>query len=323
MMAMTGPTPRMPAMPVTYLGAVLGLGGLGNAWRAAQRVWGAPAAVGECIALAALVVWVVCGLGFIWTWLVEPEIARRDLRDPARAPFAALLPMSTMIAGFALKPHALMVSDIVVGIGLAAQVLVGVQSTASLWRGGRGDEAVTPSLLMPTVGGFFIGTIAAVQMAGPSLGVLFFGAGMISWIVMESVVLHRLVNRTLPPELRATMGIYLTPPAIACAAYVELGNTSPDRFVQAVFGYALLQGLVMLRLVPWLREQAFSHRAWAHTFGIAALPLAALRLVELGQQGPIGVLAPLLFVGANLAIGWIALRSVLLAMDGARNNPGP
>ncbi len=310
--AVTGWFRRAPAVPVTYLGAVLGLGGLGNAWRVAYRVWDVPALVGEGISLAALVVWVVCGLGFIRSWLVNSEAARGDLRDPARAAFAALLPMSTMIAGFALKTHAPTLSGIVVWVGLGCQVLVGVAATASLWRGGRGDEAVTPILLMPTVGGFFVGTIAAVQVAGPSLGVLFFGAGLISWLTMESVVLHRLLNRTLSPELRATLGIHLTPPAIACVAYLELGDASPDRFVQCVFGYALLQGAVMLRLVPWLREQPFSHRAWAHTFGIAALPLAALRLAELGQEGPIPILALPLFIGANLAIGWIALRSILL-----------
>ncbi len=318
-MAFAGWIRRAPAVPVTYLGAVLGLGGLGNAWRAAHRVWDAPSIVGEGICLAALVVWSACGIGFVRSWVSKSETARGDFRDPARAPFAALLPMSTMVAGFALKPHAPMVSAILVGLGLGGQVLIGIQATASLWRGGRGGDAVTPILLMPTVGGFFVGTIAAVQVVGPSLGILFFGAGLISWTVTESVVLHRLANRTLPPALRATLGIHLTPPAIACVAYLELGDLSPDRFVQGVFGYALLQGAVILRLVPWLREQPFSHRAWAHTFGIAALPMAALRFVELGQEGPIPMLAPLLFVGANLAIGWIALRSVLLVVDRMRH----
>jgi len=314
---------RAPAIPVTYLGAVLGLGGLGNASRAAHRVWDAPAFVGEGISLAAFTVWLSCGLGFLRSWISKSETARGDFRDPARAPFAALLPMSTMIAGFALKPHAPIASTILIGVGLGGQMLVGIQATASLWRGGRGGDAVTPILLMPTVGGFFVGTIAAVQVAGPSLGVLFFGAGLISWLVTESVVLHRLANRTLPPGLRATLGIHLTPPAIACVAYLELGDASPDRFVQGVFGYALLQGTVMLRLVPWLREQPFSHRAWAHTFGIAALPLAALRFVELGQEGPIPMLALPLFIGANLAIGWIALRSILLIVDRARGDSKP
>ena len=81
-------------------------------------------------------------------------------------------------------------------------------------------------------------------------------------------------------------------------------------------GYALLQALVMLRLVPWLREQLFSPAAWAYTFGVSALPLAALRFVERGQTGPIAVLALPLFLGANLIIGWIALRTIALAVQG-------
>ncbi|WP_244622642.1 hypothetical protein [Microvirga brassicacearum] len=90
----------------------------------------------------------------------------------------------------------------------------------------------------------------------------------------------------------------------------------PDRFVQMLFGYALLQALVMLRLVPWLRQQAFSPAAWAYTFGVSALPLAALRFVERGQAGPISCLAIPLFIGANLVIGWITLQTLRLAFTG-------
>ena len=32
----------LPLIPVPYFGMVLGLGGLGNGWRVAARVWGAP-----------------------------------------------------------------------------------------------------------------------------------------------------------------------------------------------------------------------------------------------------------------------------------------
>jgi len=36
---------------------VLGLGGLGNGWRVAARVWGAPTFIGEAFALTAVAVW--------------------------------------------------------------------------------------------------------------------------------------------------------------------------------------------------------------------------------------------------------------------------
>ena len=79
---------------------------------------------------------------------------------------------------------------------------------------------MTPILLMPTVGGLFVGTLAS-EIAGPQLGLLLFGAGLVSWLVIESVVLHRLMRLALPPPLRATLGLHLTPPAIACVASVR------------------------------------------------------------------------------------------------------
>ena len=140
--------------------------------------------------------------------------------------------------------------------------------------------------------------------------------GFLSMVVLESIVLHRLMINALPVSLRATMGLHLATPAVGSVAYLAVTEGPPDRFVQMLFGYALLQALVMLRLVPWLRQQPFSPAAWAYTFGVSALPLAALRFVERGQAGPISCLAIPLFIGANLVIGWIALRTVRLAFTG-------
>jgi tellurite resistance protein len=55
---------------------------------------------------------------------------------------------------------------------------------------------------------------------------------------------------------------------------------------------------------------------WAFTLGIAALSLASLRLVERGMTGMMQELALLLFMGANIAIGSIALGTVRLLLRG-------
>ena len=311
----------LPTIPITYFGAVLGIGGLGNGWRAAHRIWGVTPLVGEALSLAAFAVWALCAVLFARGWLRDPARVMAEFRDPVRSGFAALLPVSTMIASLALWPHLPVVALTMVVTAMAAQVVLAAIATAGLWRGGREPEAVTPIVLMPTIGGAFVCTIAAGQMGAPQVGLLFFGAGVISWIVTEPVVLRRLVTEALPPPLRATLGIYLTPPALACVAYLAVTDGPPDRFAQMLFGYALLQGAVMLRLIPWLREQAFSHRAWAYTFGVSAIPLAALRLLELGQTGPVAVLALPLFAGANLVIGWIALRSARLGWGAVTERP--
>jgi tellurite resistance protein len=224
--------------------------------------------------------------------------------------------MTTMIVSIALRPYLPGVAWSLFLLAAAFQIGFTAWVTGYVWFGGRSLEMATPATYMPAVGGFFVSALTAGTFGHAELGILFWGAGFISWLVWESVVLHRLMTHTLPLNLRATLGIHLTPPAIACAAYLAVTDGAPDRLVQAIFGCALLQGIILLRIVPWLREQAFSPAAWAYTFGLAALPLAAIRFVERGQAGPIAALALPLFIFANVVICWIAARTLYLAAKG-------
>jgi tellurite resistance protein len=295
---------------------VLGLGGLGNGWRAAARVWDMPPHVGEALSLAAALVWLVWLVLYVLKWAASREEALAELRHPVQAFFVALVPVATLIASVAVAPYLPTVAWAMFVLGSVSQVVFSAWAVGELWQGGRHTDATTPTLYMPTVGGCFVSAIACGSFGYADAGLLFFGAGFLSMVVLESIVLHRLMTHTLPVALRATMGLHLATPAVGSVAYLAVTEGPPDRFVQMLFGYALLQALVMLRLVPWLRQQPFSPAAWAYTFGISALPLAALRFVERGQTGPIGLLAIPLFIGANLVIGWIALRTVRLAFTG-------
>ena len=305
-----------PVVPATFFGMVLGLGGLGNGWRAAASVWGAPTFVGEALSLAAALVWLVWLALYALKWATSREEALAELRHPIQAFFVALVPVATLIASIAVAPYVPGTAWTMFVLGVVSQGMFSAWVVGGLWQGGRHTDATTPTLYMPTVGGCFVSAIACGSFGYPDAGVLFFGAGFLSLVVLESIVLHRLMTHTLPIALRATMGLHLATPAVGSVAYLAVTEGSPDRFVQMLFGYALLQALVMLRLVPWLRQQPFSPAAWAYTFGVSALPLAALRFVERGQTGPISFLAFPLFIGANLIIGWIALRTLRLALSG-------
>ncbi|MCA0405365.1 MAG: dicarboxylate transporter/tellurite-resistance protein TehA [Proteobacteria bacterium] len=305
-----------PIIPAAFFGMVLGLGGLGNAWRAASRVWGMPTLVGEVLSLLAALIWLVWMVFYVLKWISAREDALNELRHPVQAFLVVLVPIATLIASMAIAPHLHTVALIMFALGMAGQVAFSVWSVGELWQGGRHTEATTPSLYTPTVGGCYVSAIACGTFGYPEAGLLFFGAGFLSMVVLESVVLQRLMTHALPPNLRATMGLHLATPVVGSAAYLAVSDGPPDRFVQMLFGYAMLQTLVMLRLVPWLREQAFTPAAWAYTFGISAMPVAALRFVERGQHGPIAMLSLPLFVVANVIIGWIALRTLRLALTG-------
>ena len=52
-------------LPASFFGVVLGLSGLGQAWRVAVQLWGVPAAIGEGLLLLATLV---------WTWLLVAQV---------------------------------------------------------------------------------------------------------------------------------------------------------------------------------------------------------------------------------------------------------
>jgi len=60
-------------MPVSYFGIVLGLAGLGNAWRGAEQAWHLPRVVTDWIYLVAGLVWAVLVVLFILKALLAPD----------------------------------------------------------------------------------------------------------------------------------------------------------------------------------------------------------------------------------------------------------
>jgi tellurite resistance protein len=78
----------------------------------------------------------------------------------------------------------------------------------------------------------------------------------------------------------------------------------------------LLQALLLLRLLPWLRQQSFAPSYWAFTFGATALASAPLIMVERGTTGAIASLAPYLFIATNVVVGLIAFATMGLLFQG-------
>jgi len=97
---------------------------------------------------------------------------------------------------------------------------------------------------------------------------------------------------------------------------MSVTHGAPDVFAFALLGYGIYQALLTLRLLPWIRRQPFAPSYWAFTFGAAALPTFAMRMVERGATGEIEWLAVALFVAANVVIGLIAVKTVRAWIDG-------
>jgi tellurite resistance protein len=301
---------KLPLVPAAFFGMVLGTVGLGGSWRAATKVWGLPAVVGETIILIGALVWLILLLLFAAKWIVAKQDALEEAAHPVLCCFIGLAGVSTMLSAGALLPYAHLLAQAVFIIGAVFTLLFAVWRTGGLWQGGREPASTTAVLYLPTVAGSFVTTIVGSAFGVADWAQFFFGAGLLSWLAIESVLISRLYAVTLPPPLRPTLGIQLAPPAVGAVAYLSVHPGPPDIIAHMLVGYAVLQVLIMLRLLPWLLEGGFSTGFWAFTFGITALSTATIRLIERGDGGTIAVLAPILFVFANVVVGLIAAGTV-------------
>jgi len=291
--------------------------GLGNGWRVATRLWSLPPIVGEVILMAGAAIWCLLGTLYLakWVWLREEALA--ELRHPVLCCFIGLIPLTAVLVAMAFGPynHALALS--LFALGATGQLAFGLFRIGQLWSGGRDESTTTPVLYLPAVAGGFITSVGASALGVKGVAPMFFGIGLFSWLALESVILHRLLMAdTMPKPLRLTLGIQMAPPAVGCIAYLGFTSGLPDMFAQFLVGYALFQFALLLRLAGWFREQPFGAGYWAFSFGVTALSIALMRLVDRGLGAPYPALALLSFSFTIGFIVWLSVSSLIAIVRG-------
>lgn len=312
-------TNKLPLIPASFFGVVLGLAGLGSAWRIAHRVWHLPAAIGEAILCVAALIWLVLLGLYVAKWVVARAQATAELGHPIQCCFVGLIGVTAMLMAGAALPYARVLAAGLFGAGSLYTLAFAVWRTGGLWQGGRQAADTTAVLYLPTVAGSFVMAAVASALGYGDWAQLSFGAGLFSWLALESVLIHRLFTaEPLAIGVRPTLGIQLAPPTVGSFALLSVAGSSVSGMpVHAMFGYGLLQALILVRLLPWIRTQPFSMGYWGFTFGVTALAAVPLRLIEMGDTGSIAWLAPYLFVAANVVLAIITAGTLRLLVRGA------
>jgi tellurite resistance protein len=296
---------------------VLGLGGLSSTWRAAHDLWGLPAIVGESLIYLSGVTWALVAVLYVGKWWRTPQEALAELRHPVQCCFIGLVGVGAMVVAIGLAPHGWAAGAALFWPGLTFAAGFAVWRNGLLWMGERDDSTITPVLYLPTVAASFVASVGLATFEQPVLAQIAFGTGLFSWLAIESMLLHRLYTGVrLPPLLRPTLGIQLAPPVVGALAYLAAYPGSPDLVVHAMLGYAVLQAALLLRLLPWILQQPFVPAYWAFTFGATALSTVMIRVVQQGGDPVLTLIAPGIFLGANLVVLVITLGTLRLLLEG-------
>ena len=304
-------------VPASLFAVVMGLDGLGGAWRAAARAYGASPWLADALLAVCAALWVGIFAAQVLKALVARERLRAELEDPVQGSLAALGPAALLLLATGVAVHFREVALALFWIGAAGEVALGA------WLVGRWLTApvpvasVTPALYLGPVVGNLLAATAAGAVGRADAGWLFFGAGLVSWLVLAAVLLGRYLSAgELPARLRPLLGVELAPPALALVAYQALEGPGPDAMSRALLGFALFVAIVLVRLAGRFRDVPFAASYWAFTFPLAALATGALRQASAARGSVAGALALPLFVVANAVVAVIAFHTVVALTRG-------
>jgi len=304
-------------LPAGYFGMVLGIIGMGFAWRYASTIWPVPRLIGDALVILAMVIWALLTLAFLLRLARFPHSVLAEMRHPFASSFVSLFPATTMLVSIGVTPWCRGLAEGLFGFGVAAQLCYAAWQSAGLWRGKHPNEATTPGLYLPTVANNFISAMACGALGFTDVGLVFLGAGIFSWLSLEPVILQRLRSAgELPAPLRTSLGIQLAPALVACSAWFAVNGGHADVLAKMLFGYGLLQLLFMLRLIPWFLAQPFNASFWSFSFGISALATTGLHLGHAAPGGFFHYLALPLFIFTNAIIALLMVRTLHLLLGG-------
>lgn len=304
-------------VPAGFFSMVLGLGGLAAAWRTASRAYGVSPWLADALLAISATLWFAILAAQVVKLVTARAKLAEELAHPIEGSLAALGPASLLLLSAGVAVHFRDLATVLFYVGAAAQLALGAWLVGRWFLAPMEPKLVTPALYLPPVAGNLLAAIAAGAVGESQAGWLFFGAGVVSWLVVAAALLGRYLSAgELPAAARPLLGIELAPPAVALLAWQALEGSAPDVVSRGLLGYALFVAIVLVRLAGRLRDVPFTPAYWAYTFPVAALASAALRQGTAAPGSVAGALALPLFVLANAVVAAVIWQTVVALSRG-------
>ena len=295
-------------LPTGYFGIPLGLAALSLAWLHLENHFPVARTISDVVGIIASAIWILFILMYAYKLRYYSDEVRSEYHCPVRFSFIALIPITTMLIGDITYRWTPWLAEVMIWLGTIGQLLFSSLRISELWQGGVFEQKSTrPPFYLPAVAANFTSASSLALLGYHDLGYLFFGAGLIAWIIFEPVLLQHLRISSLEPPFRATMGIILAPAFVGAAAYLSLNKGEIDTFVKILWGYGFLQLFFLLRLLPWIMEKGLNIGLWGFSFGLASMANSSIAFFHGDVLQGISIFA---FVFSNLIIGLLVLMTI-------------
>ncbi|VVO54316.1 Tellurite resistance protein TehA [Pseudomonas fluorescens] len=299
--------------------SVMGLAGLGLAWRAAAQSLGAPEPLGEWILVLAFCVFAVLILIQIFRAACTPEELVAEWGNLARRNFFCAATIACALLALGLIPYSRHAAEVLWTAGVSAQLIFLIFMIRH-WFVEKVDHAeLSPAWLIPMVGN------ASPSFAGVSLGYgpvceILLVTSIFCWAAFIPLILYRIifVNPKTPERAMPGLAILVSAPAVLGVSIYSFTQTANEA-VQFLTWTSLFFAIVILSLGKRLVAAPFSRSWWAFTFPSTALASSLIRVYQTVPNELNQWLAIIALAGCSLVVVYIATAALLTGWNSIRS----
>lgn len=300
-----------PDVPLSAFAAVLGIAGLGLAWRKAAPVLGIAPWIGEVMIFAGVLVFAWIATTYGMKIMRAPSAMRAEVDDLNQASFLAVAPLALQLFATGALPMDHVVATLMWVTGASAQFILLLIILKRWMAGGHTRRNFRPSIFLPSAG-LLICPATGSQLGFIEIGWMLFAVGALFWILFLTLLFDRLFfDMPMVGEEMLLLGITVTPPALAFMSYMALNQQMVDGFARFLF-YAMLFFLILtLMHSQRIMGLRFSMGWWALTFPASAAASAAMEYrMAIGTYFPAALCVALLGL-ASVLVAYCTVRTVI------------
>ncbi|ANB02765.1 SLAC1 anion channel family protein [Ectothiorhodospira sp. BSL-9] len=302
-----GPSHWLMHVPIPLFAMVMGITGLGLAWRKAHEVLGLPAIIGEGLLILGAAIFVSITLLYLTKAMRHFGEVVAEFRHPIRVNFFPTFSISLLLLGIAALDHWPALSLVLWAVGTTLHFMATVYLLGRWITQSHEINMINPAWFIPVVGNLLV-PVGGVPLGFVETSWFFFSIGMIFWIILFTIVFYRIVfHNPLPAKFLPTLFILIAPPAVGMIGYMGLMGHEVDMLVRMLVYVGLFITVLNVSLTPQFLKVPFFVSWWAYTFPLAAMSIATLTYLD-AMRG-IGLT---LVAGAVLTLTTFVILAVLV-----------
>ncbi|MCL7709152.1 SLAC1 anion channel family protein [Actinobacillus pleuropneumoniae] len=315
---------KIGEFPRPLFASVMGLSGLTIAWYKGHEVLNLPSEISDGLRYLTTLIWLLLFVIYLFKGIRFPQQVKADSMHPIKMNFLTAISIGLLLLSVAWKPASIAVSQSLWMVGAILHLgFTFFVVDRWIFKSQFKLAQITPAWFIPVVGNIIV-PVVGVNYAPSDVNWFFFSIGFLFWIVLLTLVLHRMFFADpLPTKLNPTLFVLIAPPAVGFISYTKLvGELVP--FGQILYFFAMFWTLFLALKVRVFLNTPFFLSAWGYSFPLAAFSIASLEMSGLANIETAlyyRIIGSVMLIISTLIITYLTVRTLREIINGSVFQP--